>query len=123
MHSVSSNAVAVSKSYSPTEQKTGGVWIDGKPIYRKTWYSATNWTDNTVIGSIPNLDTVITIKNISKYDAGSAYVVNYQNYGNDGANWSIAYVATNNNVVVQRGGGFVNSHPSLVIIEYTKTTD
>ena len=35
MKAVTSNAVAESLSYSTTEQKTGGKWIDGKDIYRK----------------------------------------------------------------------------------------
>ena len=35
MHAVTSNAVADSLSYSTNEVKTGGKWIDGKPIYRK----------------------------------------------------------------------------------------
>lgn len=34
MHAVTSNAVSKGLSYSTTEQKTGGTWIDGKPIYR-----------------------------------------------------------------------------------------
>lgn len=34
MKSVTSNIVAKILSYFTTEQKTGGVWIDGKPIYR-----------------------------------------------------------------------------------------
>ena len=35
MHAVTSNAVAKNLSYSTEEVKTGGTWIDGKPIYRK----------------------------------------------------------------------------------------
>ena len=34
LHAVTSNAVADAFSYSTEEVKTGGTWIDGKPIYR-----------------------------------------------------------------------------------------
>ena len=34
LHAATSNAVADSLSYSTQEVKTGGTWIDGKPIYR-----------------------------------------------------------------------------------------
>lgn len=39
MESVTSNAVALSKSYTLGEIDTGGTWIDGKRIYRRvdTW--------------------------------------------------------------------------------------
>ena len=107
--------------YSTDEVKTNKVWIDGKPIYRKVFYSATNWENNAVIGSIPNFDTIVIIMNVSRF--ASSDVSNYQNYGNDGQNWSMAYVSTvNNDVIVQRGGGFLNNLPSSVIVEYTKTT-
>lgn len=35
------NTIQDAQSYSTTEQKTGGKWIDGKPIYRRTFYTDT----------------------------------------------------------------------------------
>lgn len=117
---VTSNAVANSLSYSTEEIKTGGTWIDGKPIYRKTYYSATNWANTTVIDTIANLDSVVTIKDLTSLTTGAVY----QNYGNDGSAYSIAVVDVSTGAVtVMRGGAFINNLPSSVTIEYTKTTD
>ena len=119
MHSVSSNAVAESLSYSTTEQKTGGYWIDGKPIYRKIFYSATNWASSTIIGTIANHNFIVKIIDMEPYSS-SEY---YENYGSDRTDIANAHVKLNGEVVVDRIGGFANNFPSAVTIEYTKTTD
>lgn len=123
MNAVTSNAVANSLSYSTTEQLTGGKWIDGKPIYRKVYYSATNWANNTVLDTISNIGTVIQIRDITTYSDSADTV--YQNYGEvSSATKSFTKVSlANGQIVVSRVGGFVNNKPSTVIIEYTKTTD
>lgn len=66
MKAVTSNAVAKSLSYSTTEQKTGGKWIDGKDIYRRTFTTisqgsagAWSWCGlQSVVQSISILDIV-----------------------------------------------------------------
>lgn len=119
MHSVTSNAVAEAGSYSVTEKFTGKYWIDGKKIYRVSFYSATNWAAGTILGNLTNLDTVVDIRDITTFIDKTIYI-NYLN----GGNYAITAVSkTNNNVSVQRGGGFVNNLPSMSIVEYTKTTD
>jgi hypothetical protein len=46
--------------YSQEESATGGVWIDGKPIYRRTFAdNATVKAALTTIGTIDGLDRVI----------------------------------------------------------------
>lgn len=105
--------------YSTSEVKTNKVWIDGKPIYRKCFYSATNWSNNQTIGSIGNYESVICIQNISKNNDVARYYMNYD----DGTHTSCASVDDSGNVVVNRLGYFVNNNPSWVIVEYTKTTD
>ena len=67
MHSVSSNAVAVANSYSTTEQFTGRYWIDGKKIYKKTYYMGTvpSWTSGSVFLRIPfdvDFETIVEMK-------------------------------------------------------------
>jgi hypothetical protein len=122
MHAVTSNAVAESLSYSTTEQKTGGKWLDEKPIYRKTFYSATNWANYTIIGNIPNIDAIVSIRDITG-QSDNKYI---QNFGmdNDGTHASYSNVdVSNGNVSVIRLGVFANNLPSSVTIEYTKTTD
>ena len=119
MHSVTSNAVANAMSYSTSEVNTGKKWIDGKPIYKIAFYSETNWSNNTKIGELNNVSAIISISDITCDGSGSRY----QNYGTDGTNTSYTIVRSNNQVYVNRAGTFINSYPSIVIIEYTKTTD
>ena len=113
-------ALKDSRSYSTEEVNTGKTWIDGKPIYRKTYYSATNWPNNTLIDTIANLGTVIQIRDIC---ADNGYYV--QNFGaNTGSTQQLTIVNKNTGkVLVYRSGGYANNTPSTVIIEYTKTTD
>jgi len=106
--------------YSTNEVKTNKVWIDGKPIYRKVFYSDTNFDGNTTVGTITNLNRLIDIK-------GFIQAVNngqYPCYTDSGNVWQI-YV--NSSGAINRtltGGAFTNSrNPAYVIVEYTKTTD
>lgn len=114
MNSVSSNAVAVSKSYSTTEQKTGGVWIDGKPVYRKTLYTSLpivtggNDFDFGVI-DIPNLELITNVQVFrlinNGYQIMNSFVVFFNNHIYIGNNFT---------------GAASNCYLTL---EYTKTTD
>ena len=114
------NTINENNSYSTEEHPTGKKWIDGKPIYSKTFYSATNWANYAVIGNIPNIDTIIKIRDITG-QTGGIYV---QNFGinNDGTQMAYSYVdVSSGNVSVVRTGVFENNSPSSVTIEYTKT--
>lgn len=107
-----------SRSYSTEEVNTGEKWIDGKPIYKKTWYSPTNWADNTVLGNIDNLDTFIKAVSTSQYSDGAWYT-NYEISGTS----NFASVLANGDVMVHRIGGFANNLKAHVTVKYTKTTD
>lgn len=116
-----SNAVAKSLSYFTTEQKTGGkIVVNGveKDIYRCTFYSATNWVDGAVVGTITNIGVVLQIRDITTYNNNTVY----QNYGEaNSITKSLAKVSlATGQVTVVRAGGFANNLPSTVIIEYTK---
>lgn len=110
-----------SRSYSTEEVNTGKTWIDGKPIYRKVFYSDTNWPNNTTIGTIANIENLCTISSYSWNYNNSRM---YRDYS-DGTNVNCASVnLSNGSVVVDRLGAFAGStHHSYVVIEYTKTTD
>lgn len=114
MHSVSSNAVAKCLSYSTTEQKTGGVWIDGKPIYRRV-FEYSNRFCNKNDGIIIDSNFPISPQNV----VGLKCFL----YTTDGINamMGLCYVYMGSlafyNVVLS---GTFNIK---VIIEYTKTTD
>ena len=119
---VTSNAVSQAISYSTTEQKTGGVWIDGKPIYRKV----------VDFGNLPNATEKLVahnISNIDKYTHIYGVALNSSNentyplpFGYPSSNNSIGLIANLTNVRINT---VVNLSPlyAYVILEYTKTTD
>lgn len=112
------NYINNSNSYSTDEVKTGGKWIDGKPIYRKVFYSATNWANGETLGNIENLDTVITISSTSQHNNGN-WFTSYDEPNLE----NIAFVTQDGNVIITRVGSYLNNLKGLVIVEYTKTTD
>ena len=107
------------KKYSTTEQLTGDVWIDGKPIYRKVINIGTlpNATTKSVAHGISNLETVIDIKGF--YKEGTVYIPNVYVVPGTLSNGVRTYIS-GGNVNVSAG---INrtGYSGYVIIEYTKT--
>lgn len=59
-------------NYSTTEQRIG-TWFDGKPLYRQVLHKVMSSTSDTQIGTIDNVDTIITGGNsVAKWDSGAA---------------------------------------------------
>lgn len=122
MNAVTSNAVADSLSYSTTEQKTGGTWIDGKPIYRKCGVYISESSSEVLLDSYLTstlVDTVVA-------EGGSA------RYNNDSEVLAISgYNGTTPRLCLSvRASGLykLSTTPFSVSnlqwwIEYTKTTD
>lgn len=96
-------------NYSTTEQKTGGTWIDGKPIYRKVY--------NVNISAIVN-GWVNT--NISVAEMDTITKANYLDTGAPVDGLVQLTTKYNNNLRL-----FTTNAWSIdtVILEYTKTTD
>ena len=111
------NTIKDGLTYSTEETMTGKTWIDGKPIYRKTYYSSTNWaSNNNVIGTLSNVSEVVNISSVSRTTGNEAY----QNYS-DGSSRNDAYFNFGTGeLCVRRTGVFVDSYPAHVTIEYTK---
>lgn len=112
MYAVTSNAVAESLSYSTQEVKTGGTWIDGKPIYRNVLIN-TELINSESIGW-GGLESKITSLNIE--------------------NCIACYASMDNNMGMRHlqfmpdRGGFISYYSGIpngakVVMEYTKTTD
>lgn len=60
---ITGKTISTKQTYSTSEVKTGDVWIDGKPIYRKTYYDTTVRTGNTgnfVLMALPDLDNIVS---------------------------------------------------------------
>ena len=105
-----------SNSYSTEEIKTGGTWIDGKPIYRKVVNVGTlpDKTSKTVLHNIQNLDKVLETKLVAN-DSTNYIVCNF------GGKEMGVYIDIAN-VIITSGDNFTG-YSGYAIIEYTKTTD
>ena len=120
MHAITSNAVADVISYSTDEVKTGGKWIDGKPIYKKTIYCGAlpNTTYKNVNHNITNLDIIIDCYGEAR--GGTARIV-LPNASAIPAN-AIEVYLDGEYVVIQTGNDR-SGYNGYVTVEYTKTTD
>ena len=122
MHSVTSNAVAESLSYSTTEQKTGGYWIDGKPIYKKSGYISSISSVPYIVDSVLTdtyVDVLIESKASMKYYASKVVV-----YGYTSATDRFSLNATSSGLTLVTNfslGDIANGF--YWSVEYTKTTD
>lgn len=103
--------------YSTTEQDTGLKWIDGKPIYQKTFIVTQNdtWEDLTSL----NIDTCIEQKGTFNSVSGACLAFNI----NAGDNYPgiIDMELSNNRFRVYVEGWTLAS--ARVTLQYTKTTD
>lgn len=110
-----------SNSYSTTEKKTGGKWIDGKPIYRKTidCGALPNATNKTVNHNIANIDKVINQKGWS-YNGDSFFPLPYVFIN---ASYQIKLFATKTQIQIETGSDRSGFTETYVTLEYTKTTD
>mgnify|MGYP000535347962 CR=1 FL=1 len=120
-------------SYSTDEIKTGGTWIDGKPIYRKTFTSIINSVNQTIpfdntgiiIRKIETLFGDINNNGVGTFNSLFAFTdsVNYTDikayYFQDDLNFIIINRKANEGVITP---AFTNAE-IYITIEYTKTTD
>lgn len=123
MNAVTSNAVAESLSFSTTEQKTGGVWIDGKPIYRKVvdFGALPDNTAKTIAHNIANLSKIIDLKGIAIDTSDHTYLpLPYSSAVNITSSVSLNVSGSNVSIRTSQDRSRYNCY---VFIEYTKTTD
>ena len=120
MHAVTSNAVADGLSYSTEEVKTGGKWIDGRPIYKKTidCGALPNNTIKSVAHNITDLDLVTKCYGGARHDI---YRILLPNAGNVSSSTIEVYV--NDTDIVIHANSDRSKYNGYVTIEYTKTTD
>ena len=106
-------------NYSTDEVKTGGTWIDGKPIYRKciSVNAAATSTSTTMATVGSAVETWVSISGIFERGDSSMYIPtcyyassgdNHRIWGSAGGN--IRYTSTNKLV-------------GVLVVEYTKSTD
>lgn len=111
--------------YSTAEHKVG-TWINGKPIYSKTFYIASlpnnNWTN--VAHNIANIDMIIDIKGIMRTPSNGVTVpLNFAGtsalYGSGNA---LCVRADATNIVIGDSTNW-SANEAYIHLEYTKTTD
>ena len=108
-----------SNSYSTDEVKTGGKWIDGKPIYRKVvnFGALPNATTKKVAHGVNNIGDITHIYGVthsSKMTIPLPYARSVP----------IILYATQDDVAIEIStGDYIEFTRSEITIEYTKTTD
>ena len=110
-------------TYSLNEINTGKIWIDGKPIYRKTLNCGAlpNNSDKVINVNVSNINNVINIYGIGISKSGTCFPLPYV-YNNLNAQIELVYLASSQQIRITTGQdrSGVNGY---VTIEYTKTTD
>ena len=110
---------AETNSYSEEEVKTGGTWIDGKPIYKLTikGYSGSGG----VSLSNYNIKYPLKIEGFAKNYGDSSSPTPLPTFGDNGETASLVFSPSE---VIYRKHGFVSNHSDIdFTIWYTKTTD
>lgn len=115
-------------SYSTTEHKTGGTWIDGKPIYKKTITYDTNGSLDFSIGTgISNGDELVEFESSMKSTLDAK-----PKYGNlpvmlVDLGWYIGVRAIANDLssirIIANNANLVTGMVLHITMYYTKTTD
>ena len=117
--------IATGETYSTNEIKTNKVWIDGKPIYRKT--IAFNYTTNS-INAIPlNINNYKEIwldlsDSFIKYDGTRIVPIVRADYRDIQYSVGAIIDITNSTVSLQIGKNIPSGNGYITVL-YTKTTD
>lgn len=113
------------ENYSTEEQRIG-TWIDGKPIYKRTFVvsrdaDSSEFYQNFITGLYP--DCLVNAYGFFKTTAGDMRIIGGSEAPN-GTNETtrILVNGTNGNVAIQ-GHAFSEARTFYITIEYTKTTD
>ena len=120
------NYVDGSNSYSTNEVKTGGTWIDGKPIYRKV-LTATLQTDEQVLTLTVShqMKSLVSVKGLLTKE-NTDLVIPYCFVDGSSTFQIYTYCQGSNLFIIPRssdGTYFTAGCNVRVIVEYTKTTD
>ena len=111
-------------TYSKEEICTGETWIDGKPIYRKTFVFADTLSSPTteIPPNIENVDKIWVDTSNSYFHQGSSYYpVTYAQYpsGLD----AVTTLASTKNIVFNIQTSCGTAWQKVITLRYTKTTD
>ena len=121
----SNNNTPLSNDVYSTEETRIGTWIDGKPLYRKTFVLTTHQVSSTQIYSdvlFTEDDNVkmISAKGILLNPTGRSFAIPF--YSTSGNN-SVVTQGANGQIIVESKVSTDGNASGIVTLEYTKTTD
>lgn len=110
-------------TYSLTEELTGDVWVDGRPIYRKVFWmsSLPNATTVNVDSGITDELTIITLRGVA-YTSSFTLLIPHISI-NASQIITIYYNKANHFFQINTSSTDRRDYMGYVIIEYTKSTD
>ncbi len=101
-----------------TDEVVIGTWIDGKPVYEKTFSLSTQNIE--VAHGISNLKSVVSIDGAIANGTGSFLALSFSNP--DAPSQAFGVIVTTSNIRIRTNNAY-NSGISYIIVRYTKTTD
>lgn len=106
-----------------TDERVIGQWIDGKPLYQKSFTFTTGSSSNIdTIGTIANISTAVSIKGYLQLANATIALPWLYNTAVSSAAYAGAMVS-GSDVKVMYGGSDYCNRPGSLTIQYTKTTD
>lgn len=114
--------------YSTAEQ-TVGTWVDGKPIYRKTYVvtSPSSGTSTEVDTSGLNIDTLVYIFGMFNSGSGTgsfeAPIPYVEPYDLQNSSINVFYLHDDSKIYVRKSSANMALASFHITVEYTKTTD
>lgn len=120
--SVNINRILCEKSVYSTEETVVGTWIDGKPLYRKS-FIVKGITAVSYTHSLADLNMDMCLFDFShSVFKQSSFSLPFGIYGSS-TDYNRVFFQDNNAVVFQFGSVYTMSKDLYFTIEYTKTTD
>lgn len=118
---IGGHKVSAGKVYSTSEVKTGDVWIDGKPIYRKVvdcGVAPSSAVSGQQLVAFSGIDHIHMVSNWHSSDGSTAVLVVPSD-----ASYSVGLAVNPSGVYIWTGRDRSSWGHIWVIVEYTKTTD
>ena len=110
--------------YSTEEVKTGGLWIDGKPLYRQTFVFAAGWPNGNSI-DLSQLDfefiQLISCSANYRYNGTSDFWTNGFNWGGNADR--LQFLIVNGTLMLRYGTNVSIYRGGWATLEYTKVSD
>lgn len=108
-------------NYSTSETATGGTWVDGKPIYKKTINCGAlpNATTKAVAHHIIGLNHIIDLKAVAWNSSGTTINLPYTNYY--GAQYQVTWYVDKTYINIGAGDNKSGYSNCYVTLYYTKS--